>query len=412
MTRGKGNGSLVLRGDIWNLVLSGKDGKREWFRLGKCKNQAEAEVKAEMFLDELRKGESLDNAKVKVLGVPLKNAWGIFKGKADCGAVTLKGYEIKWKNFLNFLKLTHPELSGTDQLNQGIGQHYLEWLGEKAFGPDTARRHLRWAGYILRVVAGEDPFKNIPSPKTTEKSLRNGFSSEELEAIRKVFENEQIQCLYKPEMEAAHYIALNTGLRLEDTCLLAWASVDWTRMVVTATPEKTKRYRTTVSIPITPELESVLRRAEGWKQDTFVLPSMAKRYKGNPSGISQDYTWILEKAGVVTTQKRKWRLAQILKSFHSLRHTFVSRLAERGVSPLVIQSMSGHSTMLMTERYSHIGLEAKRKALAGSTAPSTEAAAQESSVKPSIQETSAQQKLEALKVLLKGKVPDEVLALL
>ena len=85
----------------------------------------------------------------------------------------------------------------------------------------------------------------------------------------------------------------------------------------------------------------------------------------------------------------------MLKSFHSLRHTFVSRLAEKGISPLVIQSMSGHTTMAMTERYSHIGLEAKRKALG------EEISFGKKDSPPD--ESATQKKLDAVKTLLRSK---------
>jgi integrase len=395
MTRKKGCGTLIRRGDKWNLVLSGGDGKRQWHSLGKCIDKIEADLKSDEFLKELRKGELLEQAKAKAIGLTLKNVWMAFKGKADCGLVTLAGYDTKWRNFLSFIKLLHPDIESTAQLNQSIGHRYVEWLSLKAIGPDTVKRHLRWVGFILRTVTGEDPFKSVPSPKVTEKAVRKGFSPADLDAMRKVFEDGQIECLYKSEMEAAHYIALNTGLRLEDTCLLLWDSVDWGKMFIKAVPEKTKRYGTEVTIPITLELECVLRKAEGWKHDAFVLPSLAKRYKGNPCGVSQDYCWLLRKAGIVTTQKRNGRIGQTLKSFHSLRHTFVSRLAERGISPLVIQSMSGHSTMLMTERYSHIGIEAKRKALGEESSVKKETAPTNESI--------AKKKLDAIKTLLGSK---------
>lgn len=392
MARAKGKGQLVRRGTIWHLVIQ-VEGKPKWHSLGECQDEIEADVKADEFLKEIRRGECIEKAKAKAIGLKLKAVWTAFKTKADCGSVTLMGYDAKWRNFLSFLAECHPEIESTQQLTLAMGHQYVEWLGKKAIGSDTVKRHLRWVGFILRNVTCEDPFKRVPSPKVTEKAVRRSFSDADLEAMRKVFEDASIECLYKPEMEAAHYIALNTGLRLEDTCLLAWDSVNWEKMLVKAVPEKTKRFGTEVSIPITNVLGNVLRKAETWRRNEFVLPNLVKRYKGNPCGVSQDYCWLLRKAGIVTTQRREGRVGQTIKSFHSLRHTFVSRLAERGVSPLVIQSMSGHSTMLMTERYSHIGLDAKRKALGEAV---------ETAVPP-MEESATKKKLEAVKTLLETK---------
>jgi len=69
--------------------------------------------------------------------------------------------------------------------------------------------------------------------------------------------------------------------------------------------------------------------------------------------------------------------------------------AEKGVSPLVIQSMSGHTTMAMTERYSHIGLDAKRRALEEKAEPGKETQPPD--------ESSTKKKLDAVKMLLESK---------
>ena len=40
--------------------------------------------------------------------------------------------------------------------------------------------------------------------------------------------------------------------------------------------------------------------------------------------------------------------------WHDLRHTFCSRLAQRGVSLKVIQELAGHKTIQMSARYAHL----------------------------------------------------------
>lgn len=49
--------------------------------------------------------------------------------------------------------------------------------------------------------------------------------------------------------------------------------------------------------------------------------------------------------------------------FHSLRHTTGSWLAMRGVPIQQIQSILGHSTSRVTERYSHLAPKALDKAM-------------------------------------------------
>ena len=49
--------------------------------------------------------------------------------------------------------------------------------------------------------------------------------------------------------------------------------------------------------------------------------------------------------------------------FHDLRHTIITELAEMGVPDHVMESISGHLSRRMLEHYSHVRLDAKRKAL-------------------------------------------------
>ena len=62
------------------------------------------------------------------------------------------------------------------------------------------------------------------------------------------------------------------------------------------------------------------------------------------------WTTVREKAGV----KGRW---------HDNRHTLVTELAESGAGDEVIMSIAGHVSRAMLSRYSHVRMEAKRRAL-------------------------------------------------
>jgi len=49
--------------------------------------------------------------------------------------------------------------------------------------------------------------------------------------------------------------------------------------------------------------------------------------------------------------------------FHDLRHCAITQLAEDGTSDSTIMAIAGHVSRRMLERYSHVRMEAKRKAM-------------------------------------------------
>jgi integrase len=50
---------------------------------------------------------------------------------------------------------------------------------------------------------------------------------------------------------------------------------------------------------------------------------------------------------------------------HDARHTFATWLLERGVSPKVVQTMLGHSSIAITlDTYSHVSLDLEKQAAA------------------------------------------------
>src|SRR3984885_8457601 len=57
------------------------------------------------------------------------------------------------------------------------------------------------------------------------------------------------------------------------------------------------------------------------------------------------------------------KVAKVSCRFHDLRHTFISRLAESQASDSTVMALAGHVSRAMMERYSHIRMEAKRRAV-------------------------------------------------
>ena len=50
-------------------------------------------------------------------------------------------------------------------------------------------------------------------------------------------------------------------------------------------------------------------------------------------------------------------------TWHTLRHTFATRLLDRGVDIMTVKELLGHSTVIVTMRYTHPNLDSKVRAV-------------------------------------------------
>jgi integrase len=90
------------------------------------------------------------------------------------------------------------------------------------------------------------------------------------------------------------------------------------------------------------------------RPEWFVFPG-GGRFPDNP-------------AVAITTLKTAWamvrRKAGVKGRWHDNRHTLITELAESGAGDETIMEIAGHVSRQMLSRYSHIRMNAKRKALA------------------------------------------------
>jgi integrase len=154
-----------------------------------------------------------------------------------------------------------------------------------------------------------------------------------------------------------------TGSRAGDLSNLKWSSIDLGRKTISFGQRKTKRF---VEIPIHPELEKWIAVESAKKAGDFVFPSFAGKTVGSRSGLSQQFRSLMKKAGIVgqVTEKAgdKGR-ARSSHSFHSLRHSFNSAMANAGVSQELRQRLTGHASKAINDRYTHTELETLRQAV-------------------------------------------------
>ena len=166
-----------------------------------------------------------------------------------------------------------------------------------------------------------------------------------------------------------------TGMRLGDCVNLIWRDVDLANRVIEFIPRKTAgRGRAgskpkQLTVPLHGELEAALSKLEGadGSPKAFVFPSLAGKTSAGRSGLSMAFSRTMERANVDAGVRREKQgeagRTVRARTFHALRHSFVSALANAGVSIEHRKLMAGHAKDDMTERYSHLSVDTLRKSV-------------------------------------------------
>jgi integrase len=164
------------------------------------------------------------------------------------------------------------------------------------------------------------------------------------------------------DWKGAILLGYYTGARLGDVANMRWSTIDLDQRLIRFTPSKTKKL---VTIPLHPDLKRELFRKPGIGK-AFLFPSLAGKGTGGKHGLSGRFAAIMEKAGIegkIIRHAEGGRATSNL-SFHSLRHSFNSAMANAGVSQEIRQKLTGHASADMNARYTHHELEPLRVAIA------------------------------------------------
>lgn len=190
---------------------------------------------------------------------------------------------------------------------------------------------------------------------------REPFTAGEVETI--------LQATKGTDWHTAIMLGAFAALRIGDAANLTWESVDLAKGELKFIPQKTSRKGKTLIVPIHKRLLKHLEHLAGTdaaQTSKFVCPNLAGREIGGRAGLSAEFVAIMAKANVesVSRKARDGRTRKFSsKTFHSLRHSFISRLANAGIAVDVRAALAGHANPRETDRYSHLGMDLRRKAV-------------------------------------------------
>jgi len=146
-----------------------------------------------------------------------------------------------------------------------------------------------------------------------------------------------------PHLRALIAFAVDTGGRRSELFKLDWKNVDLDRGFVTFTKTKNGEDR---AVRLTNRAKQVLVDL-GSKPSGIVFT-----YKDNPiKDVKTTFDKARKKAGLEDFR------------FHDLRHTFASRLVQKGISIYEVMHLTGHKSLVMVQRYAHLAPDYQNRAI-------------------------------------------------
>ena len=271
----------------------------------------------------------------------LVDAWERSPRRKDCSEVMRARYAAQIQAFVDWAG-HETEFASVDD---AMAERYALALGARASG-NTYNKHLNALTAAWRAVGrsegvGANPWADLPR-KRLETHVRRALTAAEVAKILAAADG---------EVKGLIEIGLRTGLRMGDAVRLRWENFSAGGETVEV---KTSKTGAVVRLPAATLWERLGgRRARRTGQ---VLPKLAELYERDDSAVSKLVRRTFEKAGIKTRAKEDgWSQARPEASFHSLRHTFVTRAIEAGVPAAIVRALVGHSTAAMTEHYTHVG---------------------------------------------------------
>ena len=282
-------------------------------------------------------------------------------GKTQALAVnTGKRYKLAIKAFLHFLSAkadkTIAAVAMRDVLN------FRDARRATGVAPQTANHDITILGSAFNSARRQGLITANPVEAVEMLKIHN----EE----RQAYTAQQVSALVDAadgDWKGAILLAFYTGARLGDTTNMRWESVDLKTKTILFTAQKTKKR---VLVPLHPALEAQLLKTPGIGK-AHLFPSLANKISAGKHGLSRQFARVMKKAGIESgdfnavegSNKSKGKRIVPRLSFHCLRHSFNSILANAGIPQEIRMKMTGHSSVENNKRYTHHELEPLRAAI-------------------------------------------------
>jgi len=338
------------RPDVCFDITYKAGGKKVWEKTGWLSEgyneRLAGQIRAER-LRSIRHGEELPKQKAKA--PRFADAWARYAKWAETNKARGGRDDVSlYRNCIE-ARLADKRL---DEISAFDLERVKHDLAKEGRAPATVKHVLVLIRQIYNKAAawgmhkGGNPVKAVKMPAVQNQKTR--FLSHQEAAVLL----EALAAMQTPTLHDMALLSLQTGMRAGEIFNLRGYDLDFENDLIRISDPKNKSTRHAY---MTAAVKAMLRRRMLKNPGDLVFPD---RNGKKMQGISQRFRLIVKKLGFNDgiTDRRQ----QI--TFHSLRHSFASWLALQGESLITIRDLLGHKTTAMTERYSHLISDHKRKA--------------------------------------------------
>tara|TARA_R100001015_G_scaffold3089_1_gene1016 strand:+ start:3402 stop:4397 length:996 start_codon:yes stop_codon:yes gene_type:complete len=209
---------------------------------------------------------------------------------------------------------------------------YVLGLRSEGNGPATINRKIAIAGKVFNYAHRHGLIKIKPTvAKQREPNGRMKFYSKEDEL--KILED----LASEPDLQDFFAVLIDTGMRRGEALSVEWFDVNFTANQINLSDPDMIKTSLPRSIPMTKRVADILYRR---LSDNLEWP-----FPFTSSVI--DHT--------LAKLRRKGLLSSVESAlFHTCRHTFISRLIQKGVPLVTVKTLAGHRSIQTTMRYAHL----------------------------------------------------------
>lgn len=366
--RGNGEGSIVKRNDgRWmGSISTGRDEKGKLIR--KCiygKTKKEVQEKLSIISGKLYSKTYIEPSTLELTS--WLNTWLVNYKSISLKPVTYDLYDMVI-NTIIASKIGHYKLKDIRPIHI---QTLYNALYDNGKGYSTSTIHkvkviLKQAFEmaIQNELMEKNPVCGVQMPKRKEKQIR---------ALTVEEEGKFLLLAQGNQYYAAFVVLLDTGLRCGELLALTWDDIDLKngtlqvaknlvaakerkngeekyKLIIQETPKTSKSVRT---IPLTSRALALLKELKIKQQSKTNIVFCTQKYTYlHPRNFRRSFQRILKNAGLEKL------------GLHVFRHTFATRLFERGANPKMVSTLLGHANVGITlDIYTHVQPEQMKETI-------------------------------------------------